>query len=123
MKNVEINENWVEDRLALDENCELESIVMVSQTFPTQSTYDRIDLYVNSCGGSPLPVLTITGDVHPSVYCMTRSNNFTYLTVEAFRSGPIRVTVIRDPSGANGDFFHVKDTQTQSGNYACPNFE
>jgi len=113
-----INEDWIEDRLSLDTNCELESIVIVAHRMPEQTVYDRVDSYFAMCGGSALPILTVTGDVHPRDYCMTRSNNRLHLTVEAFRSGPIKVSVVRDPNGFEGDFFHVFDTQPVGG--GCP---
>ena len=43
------------------------------------------------------------------------------LTIEAFRSGPILVTVVRDPDGS-GDFFHASDSQSNDSNSECPEF-
>jgi len=114
----DINEDWVEESLGLDTSCELESIVILSHRIPEQTVYDRIDSYFAGCGGSHLPILTITGDKHPPDYCMTRANNRLHLMVEAFQSGPIKVSVVRDPEGLEGDFFHVEDTQPEK--WGCP---
>eukprot|EP01083_Nonionella_stella_P024110 66678_1 len=118
-----INEDWVEDRLGLDQGCTIESIVLLSQFMPEQTIFDRVDQYFEGCGEVDLPILTITGEHHPGIYCLTRSSNNRFdLTIEAFRSGPVKVSVVRDPSGVRGDYFQVEDTQVGSGNYACPRF-
>jgi len=118
-----INEDWVESSLT-SSGCTLKSIVLFAQRLPNQSVYDKVDEYITSCGGTSVPVLTITGDIHPSNYCMTqRASDRFDLTIEAFRSGPIHVTIVRDPTGVKGDYFHAQDTQTRPGSYKCPDFE
>ena len=123
----DLNALWVEDRLALDSvTCELKSIVIIAQALLKPIIYDKIDDYFNTCG-RVLPVLTITGDTHPDSYCMTASrldngvpNRFD-LTIEAFRSGPILVSLVRDPTGTTqGDWFHVEDSDPADTNSKCP---
>jgi len=63
-----INEEWITSRLSLDTNCEIESIIILAQRMPDQSVFDSIDLYFDGCGGT-IPLLTITGDIHPPQYC------------------------------------------------------
>ena len=124
---VDANEEWVEDRLSLDTNCELDSIVILSQTWPKQSLYDTIDQYFDACE-STLPILTVTGNTHPkTTYCMTTNEHEdssgtarVKVTTEAARSGPLLISVVRDPNG--GDFFHVEDTQGMDSNRYCPSF-
>ena len=83
--------------------------------------YDVIDDYFNvACGGTILPILIITGNAHPVSYCMSKPDNRVFLTIEAFRSGPIKVTVVRSPEGE--DFFYVEDSQLSGSNDECPNF-
>ena len=83
--------------------------------------YDVINDYFDvACGGTVLPILSITGNTHPESYCMSKSDNRVFLTIEAFRSGPIKVTVLRSPEGE--DFFYVEDSQLSSSNSECPTF-
>ena len=85
--------------------------------------YAVIDDYFDvACGGTILPILIITGNAHPVSYCMTKpdNDNRVFLTIEAFRSGPIKVTVVRSPEGE--DFFYVEDSQLSGSNDECPNF-
>jgi len=118
-----INEEWVEWGLN-NSGCSLKSIILFSQRPPNQSIYDKVDEYIDSCGGTSVPLLTISGDIHPSNYCMTKTSpDRIHLTIEAFRSGPIYVSVVRDPTGVNGDFFHASDTQEESGNHRCPDLD
>jgi len=117
-----INEDWLEDRLN-HAGCGIKSIVLVSHVVPKQTVYDKIDLFVNVCGSS-IPVLTISGDVHPDDYCLTKGDpDRLFLTIEAFRSGPIKVYVVRDPSGSSVDSFHVEDTDPISSNSQCPDLD
>lgn len=113
---VDANEEWVKDRLSLDTNCELESIVILSQTWPKRSLYDTIDLYFDVCE-STLPILTVTGNTHPKTYCMATNEN-----EDSSGTARVKVTaaVVRDPNG--GDFFHVEDTQGMDSNRYCPTF-
>lgn len=75
--------------------------------------------YFNSC--SILPTLRIAGNAHPKTYCMEKSNEELTLTVEAFRSGPLLVSVVRDPNGS-GDYFNVNDADLANSNVNCPSF-
>ena len=70
-------------------------------------------------------------DTHPSNYCFSEgsvpgffrdvdNDNEKYLTIEAFSSGPIQVSVIRDPQNPSVDYFHVEDTQSDNSNSKCP---
>ena len=117
----DFNADWVEEKLALDTSCELESIVFIAQTGLKQVVYDRVNEYFVRCGRT-LPTLTVTGDTHPATYCMSKSNERVDLTIEAFRSGPILVTVVRDPDGS-GDFFYASDSQLVESNSQCPEFQ
>ena len=87
----------------------------------TTKIYDVINEYFDvACGGTVLPILVITGNTHPVSYCMSKPDNRVFLTIEAFRSGPIKVTVVRSPEGE--DFFYVEDSQLSGSNDECPNF-
>ena len=89
----------------------------------TTKIYDAINDYFDvACGGTVLPILVITGNTHPVSYCMSKpdNDNRVFLTIEAFRSGPIKVTVVRSPQGE--DFFYVEDSQLSGSNDECPNF-
>ena len=70
-------------------------------------------------------------DAHPSNYCFSEgsvpgffrdvdNDNEKYLTIEALSSGPIKVSVIRDPQNPSVDYFHVEDTQSDNSNTNCP---
>ena len=116
---IDANEEWVKDRLGLDVNCTLESIVLISQTFVKQGVYDKIeDHFVTYCNKPKPPTLVITGDTHPKNYCYEKTDEKLFLTIEAFTSGPIYVSVVRGENG-EGDFFHVKDTQEVVSNSQC----
>ena len=120
---VDLNAEWVEDRLSLDAvTCTIESIVIIAQTLLKPIVYDKVDAYFDACGS--LPLLTITGDYHPKNFCMTRdvTNTRLDLTVEAFRSGPILVSVVRDPTGRRGDYFHFYDSDLVDSNKRCPTY-
>ena len=67
--------------------------------------------------------MTISGDVHSSTYYLTKLAGRAFLTVEALRAGPIKVSGVRDPSVTKGYFFYVEDTDTLPGNYRCSDLE
>lgn len=115
------NARWMDENLDLDENCELESTVIIAQTDLKSSFYDELEDYFVRCGRK-IPALVITGNDHPSTYCFEgpESDYLFEMVVEAFRSGPLHVSVVRDPSGEVGDFFHVEDTQLDDSNSNCP---
>jgi len=117
-----INENWVENHLSAS-NCTIESIVILSQA-TKQTVFDKMNEYLDECSianeGVDIPVLSITGDVHPETYCLTRLGNRFDLTVEAFKSDSVKVSVVLDPSGSRGDYFQVNDTQIKDKNNVCP---
>ena len=142
----DINAEFVEEMLPSD--CSVNSIVIFSHKYPndkvscwnefgqglrfvsslpslylhyTMKIYDVINDYFDvACGGTVLPILVITGNTHPVSYCMSKPDNRVFLTIEAFRSGPIKVTVVRSPQGE--DFFYVEDSQLSSSNDECPIF-
>ena len=120
---VDINEVWVEDRLGLDSTtCTFKSIVIIAHSWPKESLYDKIDEYFDACGAT-LPILSISGNTQPRTYCMTQNATSTRVnvTVEAFESGPLLISVVRDPDGG-GDFFHVEDVDLTDSNRQCPSF-
>ena len=120
---VDINEMWVEDRLGLDSTtCTFKSIVIIAHSWPKESLYDKIDEYFDACGAT-LPILSISGNTQPRTYCMTQNATSTRVnvTVEAFESGPLLISVVRDPDGG-GDFFHVEDVDLTDSNRQCPSF-
>mmetsp|Transcript_8871 Transcript_8871/g.15421 ORF Transcript_8871/g.15421 Transcript_8871/m.15421 type:complete len:261 (-) Transcript_8871:106-888(-) len=117
---VDLNEEWVEDVLG-SASCDLESIVIFSHTLLKDALYNKLDAYFNNCG-STLPTLTITGNEHPTTYCMTKSNERIDVVVEAYRAGPILVSIVRDPDGMHGDsdFVHIEDPDPADTNSQCP---
>ena len=117
----DINMLWVEEKLGLDKECQFKSIVIISHTMPRDSLYEKIEEYFDSCN-FVLPILTVKADTHPRRYCMESNNSDNTritVTAEAFRSGPLLVSVVRDPDGG-GDFFHVDDVDTRNSNSVCP---
>ena len=56
---IDANEEWVEDRLGLDVNCTLESIVLISQTFVKQGVYDKIKDHFETTCQRPNPPPTL----------------------------------------------------------------
>ena len=116
---VDLNAQWVQQRLLGDStSCDLKSIVVIGHTRPGSAVNTELSTYFNSC--SEIPVLTISGNSHPSTYCMSKNGERLDLTVEAFRSGPILVSVVRDPNG--GDYFHIDDADLTNSNTQCPSF-
>ena len=116
----DVNADWVKERLA-QEACSLKSIVMVVHIVPSSGVNNALSSYFSRCGAT-LPTLTITGNDHPTSYCMFLNSNIPKrvdLTVEAFSSGPIAVSIVRSPSGEH--FIHVKDSDTVNSNSYCPN--
>ena len=55
---------------------------------------------------------------------MSQTDNRIFLTIEAYSSGPIKVTVVRSPNG-EGDFFFVEDSQLSdtSNSNRCPTYD
>eukprot|EP00581_Thalassiosira_minuscula_P014206 CAMPEP_0183721870 /NCGR_PEP_ID=MMETSP0737-20130205/13999_1 /TAXON_ID=385413 /ORGANISM="Thalassiosira miniscula, Strain CCMP1093" /LENGTH=488 /DNA_ID=CAMNT_0025951933 /DNA_START=886 /DNA_END=2352 /DNA_ORIENTATION=+ len=121
---VDLNAEWVEQRLALDVDCELKSIVIVAHAVVKSIVYDKINEYFESCGDEyVLPVLTINGNLHPDEYCLAKNETRLELTMEAFNAGPLCVSVVRDPDGEAGDFFHVSDCRTRKSKKKCPSID
>jgi len=119
---VDPNESWVEERLALASCDALDSIVIISHSPPKESLYGRAEERFARCGGAVLPVLTVSGNAQPRTYCMTRDaagRERVAVTVEALQSGPLLISVVRDPDGG-GDFFHVEDVDPVDSNRRCP---
>jgi hypothetical protein len=118
---VDINAEWVADRLGND--CSFRSIIILSHKAPNDPIVDALDAYFAGCGGI-IPSLVIKGSSHPITYCMERdaSQKRVFLTVEAFQSGPLSVSVVRDYSEGGEDYFHVADSDAQNSNSNCPVF-
>ena len=114
---VDVNAQWVEDQLQKD-RCNLKSIVLFSHTGLSEEVKAKLSDYYNAC--STIPTLVIMGNGHPSTYCMKRSiqHNRFRLTVEAFQSGPLLVSIVHDKDGNH--FFHVKDKDLVDSNGSCP---
>merc|ERR1712029_140084 len=99
-----INALWVAERLGLDDTCQLKSIVIIAQCLLDDRIYEKVEEYFDICtqwrGTSHrLPLLTVSGNTHPTSYCNTRNGNNPLgdvrldLPTEAFQSGPIHVSV------------------------------
>ena len=119
---VNLNAEWVEDQLALDTTCEIKSIILVAHASPPEVVYTKVEDYFARCG-KELPILTIRGNDHPWTFCLRKSETNTRMELisEAFRSGPLQVSVVRDPDGIEGDFFHVFDVDpVDGGKHDCP---
>jgi hypothetical protein len=117
---VDINAEWVADRLGND--CSFQSIIILSHKTPNDPVFDELDAYFNECG--IIPSLVIKGSSHPITYCMERDEDQkrVFLTVEAFQSGPLTVSVVRDYSEGGEDYFHVADSDAVISNTNCPVF-
>jgi len=113
----DLNAVFVKETLASD--CDLKSIVMFSHVAPRPAVDDALSAYFKVCGVR-LPTLVVLGNAHPSAYCLTRTNERFTLTVEAFKSGPLMVSVVRKEGG--GDYFHVTDSDLKNSNSVCPTF-
>ena len=108
--------SWVTQQLGT--NCNLKSIVFIGHMTPAGEVNNALDTYFGSC--STLPTLTISGNAHPTSYCMKKTNERVDLTIEAFQSGPISVSIVQSPSGEH--FFHASDADKCNSNSKCPNF-
>ena len=120
---VDINEQWVEERLTLDTTaCTFKSIVILAHSWAKESLYGKIDEYFDSCGKT-LPILSVSGNTIPTSYCMSKdvTNSRVNVTVEAYQSAPLLISVVRDPEGG-GDHFHVEDVDATDSNIQCPTF-
>lgn len=117
---VNINAEWVADRLGND--CSFQSIIILSHKTPNDPVFDELDAYFDECG--IIPSLVIKGSSHPITYCMERDEDQkrVFLTVEAFQSGPLTVSVVRDYSEGGEDYFHVADSDAVISNTNCPVF-
>ena len=117
---VDINAEWVADRLGND--CSFRSIIILSHKAPNDPIVDALDAYFDECG--IIPSLVIKGSSHPVNYCMERDarEKRVFLTVEAFQSGPLSVSVVRDYSEGGEDYFHVADSDAVISNTNCPVF-
>lgn len=100
------NAAWVTDKLGSD--CSFESIVIFTQTFIRNGVQDALDDYFTQCGGDK-PVLNLTGDKHPQVYCGNQNGKIMKITVEAFKAAPLLVSIIADPSDGK-HYFHAEPT-------------
>jgi len=118
---VDANELWVEQRLGLDSSCSFKSIVIFAHSWAKESLYGKINEYFDACGGATLPILSISGNTQPTAYCMSKNatNTRVNVTVEAFSSAPLLISVVRDPNGS-GDYFHVEDVDQTGSNRQCP---
>jgi hypothetical protein len=120
--NPDVNAAWVADRLANDmPACSLKSIVLAAHITPSSDVNDAFDNYFATCG--VLPTLTISGNSHPTTYCFNFNAGIEKrvdLTVEAFRSGPVRISVVNGPN--NEHYFHIQDADLENSNSNCPDF-
>ena len=118
---VNINAEWVADRLGDD--CSFQSVIFLSHKDPVPAVLDVIDIDFAERCNRILPSLIVKGSRHPVNYCMDHDEDLkrTELTVEAYFSGPLTVSVVRDPEGG-GDYFHVEDSQLANSNANCPVF-
>ena len=119
---VDINAEWVADRIGND--CSFQSVIFLSHKDPMPAVLDVIDIDFAERCNRILPSLVVKGSRHPRVYCMKHDEDVkrTELTVEAYFSGPLKVSVVRDPEGG-GDYFHVEDSQVANSNANCPDFD
>ena len=117
---VDLNAKFVRESLASDTSCELKSIVFFTHVAPKKAVDEELDDYFKRCG--VLPILTVVGNAHPKTYCLTKKDERLTLTVEAFQSGPVLVSILRDPKKDGGDYFHVADSDLNDSNSNCPNF-
>lgn len=111
----DINAQWIEDNLD-EKTCNLKSIVLFGHTNPSSEVNAKLLNYYNAC--STIPTLVINGNDHPSTYCMKKADNRLTLTVEAFQSGPLLVSIVHDTDGYH--FFHVQDKDFLDSNDSCP---
>ena len=119
----DLNAKFVKETLDSDTRCELRSIVMFSHIAPLSAVDDALDDYFTTCG-KVLPTLAVLGNAHPETYCLTRKGETKFsLTVEAFQSGPLLVSIVRDPKEGGSDYFHAKDSDLVNSNSNCPAFE
>jgi hypothetical protein len=117
---VDLNAKFVKESLASDTSCELKSIVIFTHVDPEKAVDDELGDYFKRCG--VLPILTAVGNAHPKTYCLTKKDERLKLTVEAFQSGPVLVSILRDSGENGGDYFHVADSDLKDSNSDCPNF-
>ena len=120
----DLNAEWIAQQLANDASaCSLKSIILIAHKPPPDDVNDALDAYFATCG-SILPTLTISGSKHPRTYCLEFNAAITNridLTVEAYESGPVLVSVVRNANGE--DFFHISDSDLANSNYNCPVFD
>lgn len=117
---VDLNAKFVKETLASDTSCELKSIVIFTHVAPEKAVDEELDDYFKRC--EVLPILIAVGNAHPKTYCLTKKDERLTLTVEAFQSGPVLVSIVRDPGENGGDYFHVADSDLKDSNSDCPNF-
>jgi hypothetical protein len=113
---VDLNAKFVKETLATDENCDLRSIVIFTHVAHEKAVDDELDDYFKRCG--VLPILTAVGNAHPKTYCLTKKDERLTLTVEALQSGPVLVSILRDPKKDGGDYFQLPIPTNSN----CPNF-
>mmetsp|Transcript_34300 Transcript_34300/g.58221 ORF Transcript_34300/g.58221 Transcript_34300/m.58221 type:complete len:160 (+) Transcript_34300:48-527(+) len=123
----DLNNVWIEEKLngkkTTSSYCNLETIVIFTHDLVDSTLYEKFTPYFNDCG-SPIPILTVSGNTHPSTHCMTESNGRIDVVVEAFRSGPLLVSIVRDLANVvPGNFIHVEDTDPVDSNKYCPDFQ
>ncbi len=116
----DLNAKFVKETLASDTSCALRSIIMFSHSNPRSPVDDALYEYFDICG--VLPTLAVLGNAHPSTYCLTKKNERLSMTVEAFQSGPVLLSVVRDPKAGGSDYFHVADSDVVDSNSKCPEF-
>ena len=115
----DLNAVWVEQILNMS-TCTIKSLVLMTHVEPSSDVDAKLNNYFNRCG-SPLPTLFVHGNSHPKTYCMTKTGLTLTITVEAFQSSPLLVSIVRDPAG--GDYFHVYDPDPSDSNENCPSLQ
>ena len=113
----EQNKLWITSQLA-EQSCDLQSIVLFTQAEIDDLFLDEaFGPYFGRCGTKPF--LNVRGDTHPDQFCMNRDDNGRFLlTVEAYKSPPLFVSIVQDPDGRH--YFNVVSTSPDTVGTGCP---
>lgn len=120
------NVAWLESKFGTNSggvlDCSFASVVIFSQRGVHSSVESALSNYFAQCGGDK-PVLNITGDIHPFVYCSNTNtdNNILKITVEAFKAAPLMVSILKDLSDGQ-HYFHMESTSTSTIYGNCATF-
>lgn len=102
--------------------CQIDSIVIFSQTSVSDAVRAVLDDFFNACG-SERPVANFIGDIHPYTHCSNTNENDNILkvVVEAFKAAPLMVSIVMDPDTGK-HYFHMESTSTTTIYGQCANF-